>query len=67
MQLLFDYFFVIKNPQKIDKFSIVVSSDEIKEEDYSLSAMQYFDQKIDFSLKKLIFLEFVSKSCRNRF
>tara|TARA_B100000989_G_C19174470_1_gene316905 strand:- start:108 stop:536 length:429 start_codon:yes stop_codon:yes gene_type:complete len=38
----------VKNKKKIDKFSIVVSSDEIKEEDYSLSAMQYFDQKIDF-------------------
>lgn len=34
--------------EPVDDFSVVVSYDDIKEKDYSLSAGQYFDIKIDY-------------------
>ncbi len=34
--------------KEVDDFSVVVSYDEIKEKDYSLSAGQYFDIKIEY-------------------
>ncbi|MDO6821636.1 hypothetical protein Q4497_01175 [Mesomycoplasma ovipneumoniae] len=36
------------NKESIDDFSIAVSYDDIKEKNYSLSAGQYFDIKIDY-------------------
>lgn len=36
------------NAEAIDDFSVVVSYDEIKEKNYSLSAGQYFDIKIEY-------------------
>jgi len=38
----------VKKQQTINKFSIIVSTKQIQEEEYSLSAIQYFDQKINF-------------------
>ena len=37
-----------RKKEAIDDFSVVVSTDEIKEKNYSLSAGQYFDIKIDY-------------------
>ena len=36
------------NKEPIDDFSVAVTYDEIKEKNYSLSAGQYFDIKIDY-------------------
>lgn len=38
-----------KNQKAIDNFSVVVSYEEIKEKNYSLSAGQYFDIKIEYT------------------
>lgn len=37
-----------KHKKKMDDFSVVVSSDDIKQKKYSLSAGQYFDIKIEY-------------------
>ena len=37
-----------RNKEAIDDFSVVVSYDEIKEKNYSFSAGQYFDIKIEY-------------------
>ena len=37
-----------QNKESVDKFSVAVTYDEIKEKGYSLSAGQYFDIKIDY-------------------
>ncbi len=37
-----------RNSEAVDDFSVVVSYDEIKEKNYSLSAGQYFDIKIEY-------------------
>lgn len=37
-----------RNAEAVDDFSVVVSYDEIKEKNYSLSAGQYFDIKIEY-------------------
>lgn len=37
-----------RNKEAVEDFSVAVSSDEIKEKGYSLSAGQYFDIKIDY-------------------
>ena len=37
-----------KNKQAIDDFSVVLSYDEIKDKNYSFSAGQYFDVKIEY-------------------
>lgn len=37
-----------RDKEKIDKFSVVVTKDEIKEKSYSLSAGSYFDIKIEY-------------------
>ena len=36
------------NKESIDDFSVAVTYDEVKEKNYSLSAGQYFDIKIDY-------------------
>lgn len=36
------------NAEAVDDFSVVVNYDEIKEKNYSLSAGQYFDIKIEY-------------------
>ena len=38
----------VRNKEAIDDFSVVVSYDEIKEKNYSFSAGQYFDIKIEY-------------------
>lgn len=40
--------FTFRNAEAVDDFSVVVSYDEIKEKNYSLSAGQYFDIKIEY-------------------
>ena len=37
-----------RNAEAVEDFSVVVSYDEIKEKNYSLSAGQYFDIKIEY-------------------
>ena len=37
-----------RNKKKVDDFSVVLSPEEIKEKNYSLSAGQYFDIKIEY-------------------
>lgn len=37
-----------QNKEAVDDFSVAVTYDEIKEKNYSLSAGQYFDIKIDY-------------------
>ena len=38
----------LRNKEAIDDFSVAVTYDEIKEKNYSLSAGQYFNIKIDY-------------------
>lgn len=38
----------LRNQKSVDDFSVAVSYDEIKEKNYSLSAGQYFDVKVDY-------------------
>ena len=43
-----DIITIFKHKKKMDDFSVVVSSDDIKQKKYSLSAGQYFDIKIEY-------------------